>query len=85
MTLVEGNSKAPFSIATTPRCGGGCYSFPWITPLTLDPYFIMPIVKQGGIKYHFLSLWYDTWSGIEPQSSGPLANSLKIMPMGWWV
>ena len=22
----------------------------------------MPSVKQGGIKYHFLSLWYDsTW------------------------
>ena len=27
-----------------------------------DPYFIMLSVKQGGIKYHFLSFWYDsTW------------------------
>ena len=41
-----------------------------ITPLpgllhfTLDPYFKKLSVKQGGIKYHFLSLWYDsTWDG----------------------
>ena len=32
-TVVEGAQKAPFSIATTPRCRGGCYSFPWIAPL----------------------------------------------------
>ena len=32
-TLVEGDPKAPFSIATTPMCRGGRYSFPWIAPL----------------------------------------------------
>ena len=32
-TVVEGDPKAPLSIATTPRCRGGCYSFPWIAPL----------------------------------------------------
>ena len=33
-----------------------------LTHFTLYPYFIMLSVKQGGIKYHFLSLWYDsTW------------------------
>ena len=32
-TVVEGDQKAPFSIATTPRCRGGRYSFPWIAPL----------------------------------------------------
>ena len=31
--LVEGNLKAPFSIATTPRCLGERYSIPWIAPL----------------------------------------------------
>ena len=31
--LVEGDQKAPFSIATTLRCREGRYSFPWITPL----------------------------------------------------
>ena len=61
-TIVEGNPKAPFSIATTPRCRGGRYSFPGWLYFTLDPHLIMLSVKQGGIKYHFLSLWYDsTW------------------------
>ena len=32
-TVVEGDQKAPFSIATTPRYRGGRYSFPWIAPL----------------------------------------------------
>ena len=27
-TLVKGDLKAPFSIATTPRCRGECYSCP---------------------------------------------------------
>ena len=31
--LVAGNPKAPFSIATTPRCKGGRYSIPWIAAL----------------------------------------------------
>ena len=61
-TEVEVDPKAPFSIATTPRCRGRRYSFPGLTHLTLDPYLIMLSVKQGGIKYHFLSLWYNaTW------------------------
>ena len=33
VTIAEGDPKAPFSIATTPRCRGGHYSFPWIAPL----------------------------------------------------
>ena len=32
-TVVGGDPKAPFSIATTPRCRGGHYSLPWIGPL----------------------------------------------------
>ena len=52
-TIVEGDPKAPFSIATTPRCSGGRYSFPWFLHFTLDPYHIMLSVKQGNIKYHF--------------------------------
>ena len=31
--VVEGNQKAPFSIAITQRCRGGRYFFPWIAPL----------------------------------------------------
>ena len=53
----------PFSQATKPRYRGGRYSFPWITPL-YHLYFIMLNVKQGGIKYHFLSLLYDSKLGL---------------------
>ena len=61
-TVVEGDPNAFFSIATSPRCRRGRYSFPWIALFYLDPYLIEMSVKQGGIKYHFLSLWYDsTW------------------------
>ena len=31
--IAGGDQKALFSIATTPRCRGECYSFPWIAPL----------------------------------------------------
>ena len=31
--LVEGDPMIPFSIATTPKCRGGCYSIPWIVLL----------------------------------------------------
>ena len=80
MTIVEGNPKAPFSIATTPRCRGGCYSFPGLLYFTLDPYLIMLGVKQGGIKYHFW-VFGMTRPGIEPRSPGPLANTLTARPM----
>ena len=53
MTVVEGDPKATFLIATTPRCRGGYYSFPRIDPFYPCWYLIMLSVKQGGIKYHF--------------------------------
>ena len=48
-----GDQKAPFSVATTPKCWGGRYSFSGLLPFTLDTYLILLSVKQGGIKYHF--------------------------------
>ena len=77
-TIVGGNPKAPFSIATTPRCRGGRYSFPGLLYFTLDPYLIMLSVKQGGIKYHFLSLWYDaTWDWIQVSRKSDLTDKMK--------
>ena len=52
-TLVEGDPKAPFSIATTLRCREGATPFPVFIHFTLNPYLIMLTVKQGGVKYHF--------------------------------
>ena len=45
-TLVKDDPKAPFTIVTTPRCKGGCYSISWIAPI----YLIMLSVKQGRIS-----------------------------------
>ena len=61
LATIEGNQKAPFSIASTPRCKGGCYSFLGLLHFTLDTVFIFLSIKQGGIKYHFSSLWYDAF------------------------
>ena len=36
--------------------------FPGLPHFTLDPYLIVLSARQSGIKYNFLSLWYDsTW------------------------
>ena len=80
-TVVEGNLKAPFSIATTQRCGGGHYSFPWIAPTTLDMYLIMLSVKHRGIKYQFKSVWYDpTWDWT------PVSWTIgEHYPLGQWA
>ena len=43
-TVVEGDPKAPFSIATTLRCREGCYSFPWIAPLY--PWYVPYIAES---------------------------------------
>ena len=74
-TLVEGDLKAPFSIATTPRCRGECYSIPWIAPLY--PNLIVLSTKQGSIFWDFGM----TQPGIEFQSLRPLTNTLLIRPM----
>ena len=42
-TVVEDDQKAPFSIATTPRCRGGFYSFPWSAPL--NPWYVSYIAE----------------------------------------
>ena len=52
-TIVEGDPNAPFSIDNTPKCREGLR-------FTLYPTLIMLSAKHGGIKYHFLSLWYDS-------------------------
>ena len=37
-TVIEGDPKASFSIATTPMCRGWRYFFYSFAPPTLDPY-----------------------------------------------
>ena len=66
-TVVEGDSKAPFSIATTSKCRESATPSPVLSHLTLDPYLII----LSGI----------TQPGIESRSHGPLADTLIIMPV----
>ena len=45
LTVIEGDPKPPFSIATTPKCWGRHYSFPLIVTFTDDSNLIVPRVK----------------------------------------
>ena len=71
VTVVEGDPRVPFSIVTTPRCREGFYSLAWIFPLYLwyepDNRYQVPFFKS--MPRH----------GIEPRSSGPLANTVGIV------
>ena len=52
VTIVEGNWKACFSLAITPRYRGRCYSFPCIAPL-----YSWCLPYNGRHQVPFLSLW----------------------------
>ena len=66
--FVEGDQKAPFSIATTPRCREGRYSFPWIA--SLYPWYI-PYIAECYASTIF-KIFGMTWRGIETRSPRPL-------------
>ena len=59
-TVVEGDPKAPFRLLLHQGVGEGATPFPGLLHFTLDPYLIMLSIKQEGIKYHFLIIWYDS-------------------------
>ena len=68
VTVVESNLKAPFTIASYSKV----YQRVRLLSLlhfTFDTYLIILSVKQGGIKYYFLSLWYDNL-GLNPGLTG---------------
>ena len=61
-TVVEGDLKAPLSIATTLRYRRRLY-FPWFVYFTLDSHIIMLSVKQEIIKYQFFESF--VWLNLE--------------------
>ena len=73
-TIVEGDPKASFSVASTPWHREGATPFLELLHFTLDMYLILLSVQQGGIKYHF-KVFGMKQSGIELRSPGPLANT----------
>ena len=66
--------STPFSIDIIARCWGWCYYIPWIAPL----YAWMLSKAESSIIF---LVFGKTWPGIEPQSPGPLVNTLLIRPM----
>ena len=79
-TKVEGNLKAPFSLATL-GVGEGIIPFHGLLHLTFDLYLIILSVKQGDINYRFW-VFGMTQPGIELCSPQPLVNTLPTRPMG---
>ena len=80
MTIVEGDQKAPFSIATTLRCRGrrlplslDCSTYPWSIPYNAEYW-----AEASSTIFWVFGM---NQPGIEPWSPGPLANTLTIMPM----
>ena len=66
VTIVEGDLKALFLIATTPRCKGGHYSFIWIAPLNLwyVPYNAECQAKKYQVPFLKSLVWPDL--GLNP-------------------
>ena len=73
-TIVEGDQKVSFSIATTPRCRRGRYSFPWIAPLY--PWYVPYIAECLARRYQVPFLKSLVW---------PLPNTQSTRPMSWLV
>ena len=56
--------RLPFQYLLHRGVGESATPFPDLLHFTLDLYPIMLSGQQGGIKYHFLNLWYDSnWDG----------------------
>ena len=81
VTIVEGDQKAPFSIATTPRCRGERYSFTQDSstlPLIRTLYFW---VLSKEVLSTIFKVFGMTRPGIKPTSPGSLANTLPTRTM----
>ena len=78
-TIVKGDPKAPFSIATTPRWRGGYYFFPWIAPLYHWSLLCWVLRKVASSTIFWV--FGMTRPGIEPRSPRPFGKTLTIMPM----
>ena len=70
VTLVEGDPKAPFLIATTPKCRGGRSSFLWIAP-------VYPWSLPYSASIHTLYCWV-----LSKKFQGPFFESLVWHDLG---
>ena len=73
-TIVEGNQKAPFSIAFDRSVGKGATPFPGLLHFTLDTYLVLMSIKE--VTSTIFKVFGMTQLEIEPRSPGPLSNTL---------
>ena len=74
-------SKVGYRSSLAKHVGEGATPFPGLLQFTFTLYLIMLSVKQGSIKYHFLSLCYDTtlhWTQVS-RASGEHSNYYAIV------
>ena len=84
-TIVEGDLKAPFSIATTLGCREGRYSIHWIAPLY--PWSV-PYNAEWLSKAASSTIFWAfgmTRPGIKSRSPGSLMNTLHIRLIAWVI
>ena len=77
VTVVDGDQRAAFSIATTPKRRGGRNSFSWIAPLFS---WYIPYNAEE-VSSTIFKVFGMTQPGIEPKSPRPLVNTLPARPM----
>ena len=81
--MSRANWRLPFELLLHWGVRDGTTSFPGLLHFTFHPPLRILSVKQGGIKYYFLSLWYDSigdWNTdstghrqtLEPLENGPI-------------
>ena len=79
-TLVEGDSKAPFSIATTPTVGEGSTPFPGLLHFTLDSTLYCWVLSMEASSTIF-KVFGMMRPGIERMSPKSVANTLPTRPI----
>ena len=84
VTLVKGDLKAPFLIATTPKCRERHYSFPWIALLYPWNVSYNAVLSKDASSTIFL-VFGMTWAEIELRSSRPLAGFSNFLPDAFLV
>ena len=85
LTVVDNSLKAPLSIATTLRCRGGHYSFPWIAPLYSwsVPYNAESEARRQQVPFFWV--FGMTQPRIEPWSPWTLANTQPTMSISQFI
>ena len=84
-TVVEGNPKALFSIATTPRCRGRAVllSQDCSTLSSIRTLYCWVLNKE--VSSTIFKVFGMMWPGIELRSPGPLANTLTTWSMSIYI